>query len=217
MGHVHEGQYPPGQMSTMPVAGRGAARPSAEALAALVPWVESHGIAVGFVEDELTSTGRFFGTSIALNRRYDTLTQTFTLAHTFGHCVQWAVDFERCCRLYAAVADARAAGGAALDDAMRDFSRYETEATEYGLTALAATGSVVLAPAFCLFSAADIEAVLIFHRTGASPAWSEFFPAWAQRTVEAGVAFPSFQARPIPAFRPVRVPERNVIRSVEAT
>jgi len=188
---------------------------SEDVLESLMRFVRSHGIEVGFVDDVPTSTGRFHGTSIVLNRLYETLTQAFTLAHTFGHCVQWAVDFDGCAGLYAAVARARAAGGEGLDDALRAFSRYETEATAYGLGALAATGNESIGAAFCLYSAADIEAVLIYHRTGTAPPWSEFFPEWLRRLTDSGAPFPEFPSKPIPPFRPVLVPERNVIRSVE--
>ena len=177
--------------------------------------VESFGVAVVVHPLALDTTGVFDGLTIITNARYDLETRCYNTAHSFGHIVQWSLEYARFQELYEQLHAAKAdklCRADVLERALGEFRRYEEEASEYAAWLLAQVDARILR-SFTVFARADIEAIVTFHREGFAPCWQPFFDSWKRRVERGEITAPPFQRKPIPAFEPVAIPVQEVIRS----
>jgi hypothetical protein len=180
--------------------------------------IESRGVEVAARRMGLDTTGVFDGLSITTNTAFDTETRSYNVAHSFGHIVQWSLDYPRFRALYDDLHAAKARKGTdpeALRQALERFRHYEEEASQYAAWLLADTGSPDAVPGFTVFARADIEAIVAFHRDGAAPVWHRFFADWRARVDRGERAVCPFAPKPIPAFTPVRIEPQEVIQCPE--
>lgn len=111
----------------------------------------------------------------------------FLLGHLFGHTVQWNTD-PRAFELGQPQAPPVA------DDLLPALLDYEREAASYGLSLLADAGAGPVEPWYSDYSACDLAYLLHYYRTGEK---GEFRSFWREGSL-------LLQAKPIPAFQPVR-------------
>jgi hypothetical protein len=163
------------------------------------------------------TTGVFDGLSITTNTAYDSETHCHNIAHSFGHIVQWSLDYATQQRLYGDlhVAKAhRAADPGALERVLRRFRAYEEVASQYATWLLVDSGNADAVPAFTNFARADIEAIVAFHRDGVAPVWRDFFCCWNRETAAGKRHVQPFEPKAIPPFSPRPIDPQEVIRGV---
>ena len=180
--------------------------------------IESFGVAVLGKRLGLETTGVFDGLSITTNTAYDLETRCHNMAHAFGHIVQWSLDSPRFQKLYEGLNAAkanRAADPEGLRRALRDFRRYEEEASQYATWLLGHTGNADALPAFTNFARADIEAIVAFHCDGAAPAWHTFFADWNAQVARGEREPRGFEPKPVGPFTPVAIAPQEVIQNPE--
>jgi hypothetical protein len=180
--------------------------------------IESCGVSVTSRVMGLETTGVFDGLSITTNTAFEPETRCHNIAHSFGHIVQWSLDFPRFHALYESLHAAKTNKAAApwtLELALQHVRAYEEEASQYAVWLLEATDSSDAVGDFTNFARADIEAIVVFHRNGAAPIWDRFFAEWNERVARGELHVQPFIPKPIPPFTPIAIPAREVIRGVQ--
>ncbi len=138
--------------------------PSAERSADLVERASAlirrrFAVEVRFVDEPLAFLGDLDGAEIRLQKRGDPAAKLFTLAHLFGHTVQWSLS-ER----------ARSLGGKAAGcytaAELAEIEAYEREASRYALALLHELGIRDLDAWLSDFAACDLAYLRHFYRTG---------------------------------------------------
>lgn len=165
------------------------------------------------------TTGIFDGLSITTNSDCDLETQSYNMAHAFGHIVQWSVDGPRCEALYGALYEAKdhkESDAARLERALDAFRAYEEEASGYAAWLLLDLAGAAWLPRFTSFARADIEAIVSYHRDGMAPIWSEFFCAWTASAERGEIEPRDFTPKPVPPFTPRPIAPQEVIQGVRA-
>jgi hypothetical protein len=130
-------------------------------------------------------TGDLDGAEIHLDFEAAEDLQVFTLAHLFGHTVQWSLDDH-----YREIGGKAPGTYSAAD--LAEVDAYERDASRYGLTLLHEAGVVDLDGWLSDFSACDRAYLEHFYRTGEKRSPTEF---WRQGT-------PVLPLLPIPEFTP---------------
>ncbi len=167
-------------------------QPSERYLRSLLPRVRQrierhYGVAVSFVAMAPPFTGDLDGAEVRIDADHETGTGFFTLAHLFGHTVQW----NTCDR-------ARQIGGnqpgrySAAE--LAEVRAYEREASRYGLQLLHETGIADLDQWLADFAAADLAFLTHFYATGERKPAADLWIAGQ----------PLLQPLAIPAFAPRR-------------
>jgi hypothetical protein len=166
-------------------------RPSNSYLRSLLPRVqariESHyGIAVSFVAIAPPFTGDLDGAEVRIHEAHESDAALFTLAHLFGHTVQWNTSDR-----------ARLIGGnepgryTAAE--LAEVGAYEREASRYGLQLLHEAGIADLDGWLSDFAAADLAFLAHYYATGERQPIADFWvdgQPWLQP-----LAIPAFQPR----------------------
>jgi hypothetical protein len=179
---------------------------------ALARRIRDDGVAVTVEPMDPETPARFDGPSITINEGQGDAERCYYLAHSFGSIAAWSLDFERVHHMFETLRAAKQSRDAArLDDAIEAFARFEEVASEYAVWLLEATLLRRLVEAYTEFFRADLDAMRIFHRTGKAPTWDEFFAGWRERARRGDVTIAPYTPRPIPPFRPVRIPEQEVV------
>jgi hypothetical protein len=157
----------------------------------------------------------FDGPTVTLDPSYDTESRCYYLAHALGSTVQWSTDFAGSRAVFD---ELRAAKGAPEADPGR-FERavaahraFEERSSGHAVWLLAELGHAWAVPGYTVFFRADLAAITEFHRTGVAPVWREFYPEWKRRAAGGEVEVRPFDPRPVPPFRPVRIPAQEVVR-----
>lgn len=137
-------------------------------------------------------TGDLDGSEIRVDAKLDTEAMLFTLAHLFGHTVQWNIS-----------EDARRVGMSLpnnpSDAWLAKLRDYELEAGRYSLQLFHDVGVRDLDQWISDFSACDWSYLEHFYRTGEKLLFRQF---WREGT-------PLISPRPIPAFQPRKWIFRN--------
>lgn len=157
--------------------------------------------------------GTFDGVSITTSPDWDFESRCHSLAHCFGHTIQWSTEFDRHDAMYRDLAAAKlekAANPAFLTRMLDEFRRYEEEASEFGVSLYEGQGEA--SAAFAVFARADIEAIVAFHRNGAAPPWTPFFEKWKADVAAGERTAAPFAPRRVPAITPRRLPVQEVIQ-----
>ena len=179
--------------------------------------IEGCGVRVFARPMGLDTTGVFDGLSITTNTAYDSETRCHNIAHSFGHIVQWSLDYPAQQRLYDDLHAAKAHKGTdrdALERALGRFRAYEEVASQYATWLLMDSGNADALPAFTNFARADIETFVAFHRDGVAPVWRDFLSRWNAENVAGKRRVEPFEAKPIPPFSPRPIEPQEVIRGV---
>lgn len=166
---------------------------SADRLRALVARLSSfleerYGVAVRAMEPQPGFLGDLDGAEIRLQRDQEPAATLFTLAHLFGHTVQWNLS-ER-----SRTIGAKADGGAYTAAEMGEIEAYEREASRYALEVLHEVGVQDLDSWFSDYAAADLSYLRHFYSTGEKRPPTDFWH-------DGG---PLLEPLPIPAFSPAR-------------
>jgi hypothetical protein len=181
--------------------------------------VRSTGVAVGWRRMKPDTPAIFDGLSIVLNDDHALGETAYYLVHSLGSIVGWSVDTARVKHLFEELRASKATKDAEPDRferALAAFRAFEEASSAIGVGILHRTGLAELAADFSEFFRADLEAISLFHRTGALPIWSEFLAAW-HRDLAAGRREPRpFAARETPPFTPVKIDEQEVKQGVRA-
>jgi hypothetical protein len=179
--------------------------------------IEASGVSVKSKRLGPETTGVFDGLGIVTNSLCDIETQCHNMVHAFGHVAQWSLETARCRELYEtlyAAKDRKREDRPALERALEAFRLYEEQASEYAAWLLIYTGNATALESFTRFARADIEAIVIYHRDGVPPIWSEFFTAWQARAARGEIAVNDFVPRPIPPFTPRPIEPQEVVQGV---
>jgi hypothetical protein len=179
--------------------------------------IESHGVVILARRLGLDTTGVFDGLSITTNTAYSLETRCYNIAHSFGHIIQWSLDYPHFQQLYCELHAAKAhkhADPAALERALGRFREYEEEASQYAVWLLQDTGNGEVLARFTNFARADIEAIVAFHRGGRAPAWNRFFDDWNARVARGELQLRPFEPKPVAPFTPIRIAPQEVIQEV---
>jgi hypothetical protein len=181
--------------------------------------IEACGVQVFARPLDLDTTGVFDGLSIITNTAYDLETRCHNIAHSFGHIVQWSLDYQVQQQLYddlhAAKAN-KATDPGSLERALERFRVYEEVASQYATWLLADSGNPDAVAAFTNFARADIEAIVGFHRDGVAAIWCDFFDEWNQAIKRHGCHVMPFSPKAIPTISPRPIEPQEVIRGVGA-
>src|SRR5438067_4967123 len=147
-------------------------------------YVVAYGIAVPLKTMDVETPGEFDGLSIAINPLHHPEPRTYYLAHAFGSIVQWSTDFEAAEKVFAelrAAARTRREQPDRFEDALKAYRRFEETSSEHAVWVLEQIGHRRAVRPYTIFFRADLAAMTIFHRTGHSPRWPEFYAQWKRR------------------------------------
>ena len=181
--------------------------------------VQSTGVAVRWRRMKPDTPAIFDGLSIVLNDEHDLGETAYYLVHSLGSIVGWSVETARVAQLFEELRASKATQDAEperFERALATFRAFEEASSEIGVGILHRTGLAALAADFSEFFRADLEAITIFHRTGALPIWSEFLAAWHRDLAEGRREPRPFAARETPSFTPVKIDEQEVKQGVRA-
>jgi hypothetical protein len=185
-------------------------------------YVESRGIAVEWRRLPPDTPAVFDGLSIVLEEGHDLTELGCYLVHSFGSITGWCLETERVKQLFEelrAAKDVKDTEPVRFEQALAGFRRFEEASSEFAMGVLDSTGHGVLKDEVSEFFRADLEAITLFHRTGALPVWQEFLAAWRRDVAEGRRPRRPFQPRVAPPFTPVRIERQEVkqgVRRVEA-
>jgi hypothetical protein len=130
-------------------------------LARMSVWIrERFAIEVRFIDVQPPFLGDLDGAEIRLQRGHDPSATLFTLAHLFGHTVQWNLSE------HARSIGAKPDGAAYTPADLEEIRQYEADASRYGLQLLHELGVDDLDQWLSDFAACDFAYLRHFYRTG---------------------------------------------------
>src|SRR5205085_3013657 len=150
------------------------------------------------------------------NPSHDADARSYYLVHGFGSIVQWSTDFERAEKVFNEV---RSAKRARRDDperferALKTYRQFEERSSNHAVWVIDQVGHRSAIRPYTVFFRADIEAMTIFHRTGHSPRWREFYAQWKRRVKSGEVWVKPFSPMPFARFEPKRIPPQEVLQA----
>jgi hypothetical protein len=158
--------------------------------------------------------GFFDGVSVTLNTDLGPEELTYYLAHTLGSIAGWSINRDAVQAMYDELRDAKAdrTDDARLERAIAAFRAFETETSEFAVWLLVDLGHGGLVPGYTNFMRADLEAITEYHRTGTAPVWDDFFARWNREVAAGSRKVPRFQAKPLPAFTPIRIEKQEILQ-----
>jgi hypothetical protein len=166
-------------------------RPSKPYLRSLLPRVQArieshHGIAVSFVAIAPPFTGDLDGAEVRIDETHESDAAFFTLAHLFGHTVQWNTS-ERARQIGSNTPGRYSAAELA------EVRAYEREASRYGVQLLHETGIADLDGWLSDFAAADLAFLAHYYATGERQPIADF---WVDgQPLLLPLVIPAFQPR----------------------
>ncbi len=181
----------------------------------LVKRAARYGIEVRHAELDSIVPGVFDGPTITLNEQYDAVERAFYLAHSIGSIAEWSLRPEESQQIFRDLQQAkksRSAFESRFERALAGYLAFENITWEFAVWLLEYLGHRELVPSFTNFGRADLESMRIFHSTGTAPVWQDFFKAWNEEVARGARAVAPFAARPIPAFRALRIPKQEIVQ-----
>jgi hypothetical protein len=176
-------------------------------------YVESRGIALEWRRLPPDTPAVFDGLSIVLKEGHDRTELGCYLVHSFGSITGWCLETGRVKQLFEelrAAKDVKDTEPARFEQALATFRRFEEASAEFALGVLDSTGNGALKDDVSEFFRADLEAITLFHRTGALPVWPDFLSAWRRDVSEGRRPRRPFQARIAPPFTPIQIERQEV-------
>ncbi len=180
-------------------------------------YVLSRGIEVHWREMAPDTPAVFDGLSIVLNGRHDLTELACYLVHSFGSIAGWSLDTARVTQVFDELRSAKEVKDAEperFERALTAFRRFEEASSGFAVGVLEITGDTGLIADVSEFFRADVEAITIFHRTGALPVWSEFLAAWRRDIADGRRPRRPFEPLTAPPFTPVRIERQEVKQGV---
>jgi hypothetical protein len=178
-------------------------------------FIESYGVSVSLQNMDIDTPGTFDGLSIAINPKYDRESASYYLAHAFGSIVQWSVDGAGTRHVFDeldATRKDRRAEPSRFETALTRYHRFEETSSEHAVWMVHELGHESSIAGYTLFFRADLEAMMILHRTGKAPCWPDFFATW-KGDVDAGSKHVrAFTAKPFGRFVPTRIERSEIIQ-----
>jgi hypothetical protein len=178
-------------------------------------YISGYGVCVPLKAMDIEKPGEFDGPSITINPLHDAEARSHYLAHAFGSIVQWSTDFKSADKVFH---ELRAAAGRRKDvperfeEALKAYRRFEETSSCHAVWLLDQIGHRSAIRPYTLFFRADIEAMTIFHRTGHSPRWPNFYAQWKRRARSGDVWVAPFTPRSFSRFTPVGIPRQEVLQ-----
>ena len=180
----------------------------------LKEFVAGHGIEILTREMDVDKPGEFDGLTITVNPLHDTEALSYYLAHSLGSICQWSQDFEHAQKVFEALRTAKkaASDGPRFERALAAWRRFEQTSSDHAVWVLEQIDHPAAVRPYTVFFRADIEAMMIFHRTGKEPRWPDFFADWKDRVASGEIRVKPFRPKPVPRFRPVRIEKQEVLQ-----
>lgn len=181
-------------------------------------WCEAHGISVREQSLSRERAGEFDGISATLNGGYSVEERALYLAHTAGSIVRWCSDKQNVEEMFRDLHHATAGKGrdpAELEPAVLRYHAFEADTSRLAVQLLTELGFSEAIAAYTNFMRADLEAMTQFHRTGRAPVWNTFFSTWNERIAAGQICAAPFPPRPLPHFRPERIPLQRIQQQQE--
>jgi hypothetical protein len=181
---------------------------------------ESYGVSVGEASLSKDKAGQFDGLSITINSDNKPEECAFFLAHSLGSVARWALASEASRAIYTELRQAKEDKQGAPDRfarALAAFCAFEETTSEHAVWLLADLDFAEAVGFYTLFARADLEAMVIFHRTGSVPSWASFFARWKKKAARGEWVVSPYRPRPIPPFRPVKIETQEIVQKKEGT
>jgi hypothetical protein len=178
-------------------------------------YIEGYGVRVPLKTMDIETPGEFDGLSITINPRHDAEARSYYLAHAFGSIVQWSTDFESAKKVFDEMREARShrqKDPEGFEAALKAYRRFEQTSSAHAVWTLEQVGHSRAVRPYTVFFRADLEAMTIFHKTGHSPRWPEFYPQWKRLARSGEVWVEPFTPKPFSRFTPVRIPMQEVLQ-----
>jgi hypothetical protein len=178
-------------------------------------YLEAYGVHVPLKTMDVETPGMFDGLSITINPVHHPEARSYYLAHAFGSIVQWSTDFKRAEKVFHELRGATASrqrDPERFEEALKAYRRFEQTSSEHAAWVMDQVGHRRAIRPYSIFFRADLEAMTIFHRTGHSPRWPEFYAQWKRRAKSGDVWIEPFRPKPFSRFRPVRIQMQEVLQ-----
>ncbi len=180
-------------------------------------YVLSRGIEVHWRQMAPDTPAVFDGLSIVLNDRHDLTELACYLVHSFGSIAGWSLETTRVTQVFEelrAAKEVKEAEPERFEHALATFRQFEEASSGFAVGVLEITGDTALIADVSEFFRADVEAITLFHRTGALPVWSEFLAGWRRDIAEGRRPRRPFEPLTAPPFTPARIERQEVKQGV---
>jgi len=178
-------------------------------------YITAYGVAVPLKAMDIEKPGEFDGLTIAINPLHHPEFRSYYLAHAFGSIVQWSTDFKSAEKVFKELrktAASRQQKPDRFEEALKAYCRFEQTSSEHAVWVLEQIGHRGAVRPYTIFFRADLEAMKIFHRTGHSPRWPEFYAQWKRRAKSVDLWVEPFTPKPFSRFQPVRIETQEVLQ-----
>ena len=178
-------------------------------------YITGCGVRVPLKTMDIEKPGEFDGLSITINPLHPPEARSYYLTHAFGSIIQWSTDFKAAQKVFQelrAAAGRRKEAPDRFEEALKAYRRFEQTSSEHAVWLLEQIGHRAAIRPYTVFFRADIEAMTIFHRTGHSPRWPDFFAQWKRRAKSGDVWIEPFGRKPFSRFQPVRIDMQEVLQ-----
>ena len=189
-----------------------------ELLTDLQTRASEYGIHIRSKELAVDKPGEFDGFTITLHPGYDLQSRCFYLAHAFGSIAQWSVNYGEARGIFDSLRDAKKAKSTdphVFRRALREYLAFEETSSDHAVWLLDDLDHHWAIEPYTLFFRADLESMAQFHETGVAPVWYKFFAYWKEKVRSGQLTVIPFKPRPIPEFKPVRIPLQEVLQEVD--
>jgi hypothetical protein len=159
--------------------------------------------------------GKFDGPTVILNSEFEPKELAFYLAHALGSIAQWSTDFDHAKAVNDELHAAKAERPGKIERFVKALGRYlefEERSSEHAVWLLGELDYGRAVPQYTTFFRADLAAMSEFHVTGHAPVWRDFYAEWKRRVAAGKQKIQPFRPRPIPEFRPLRIPTQEVLQ-----
>ncbi len=177
--------------------------------------ITGYGVRVPLKTMDIEKPGEFDGLSITINPLHDAQPRSYYLAHAFGSTIQWSTDFKAAQKVFQELrtsAGRRQEAPDRFEEALKAYRRFEQTSSEHAVWLLEQIGHSAAIRPYTVFFRADIEAMTIFHRTGHSPRWPDFYAQWKRRARSGDVWAAPFTPRPFSRFTPLAIAKQEVLQ-----
>jgi hypothetical protein len=179
-------------------------------------YIVGYGVRVPLKAMDVEKPGEFDGLSITINPAHDPEARSYYLAHAFGSIIQWSTDFKAAQKVFQElrrVAGRRTESPGRFEEALKAYRRFEETSSEHAVWLLEQSGHRAAIRPYTVFFRADIEAMTIFHRTGHSPRWPDFYAQWKRRTNAGELWLEPFTPRSFSRLTPVHIDTQEVLQA----
>jgi hypothetical protein len=176
-------------------------------------YIQRLGVAVRVKNMDIETPGCFDGLTITINPRHDAESSTYYVLHALGSIVQWSTDGANVSEIFRSVKDQRRQRDRrGFEAALVRYHRFEEISSEHAVWVLGDAGHDAAIAPYTTFFRADLEAMMILHRTGKAPRWADFYADWKRGISTGRIRLEPFASRPIPSFTPVCIENTEIVQ-----